>query len=230
MSSTTSPTNPKVTLCGCTLEQPDHICAFFDSRDQQYDVLSPFYQEGLEQGEQIVTIVDRGEEADHRARLMAHGIAVDDAVAAGSLKVCAAEDWYTGGGSFAATRMYDVLHGALAEAKRQGRRVRGTGVMDWSSRGYPGTEELMEYEARVNVLVPIYDCTLLCVYDLAQMNGRLVMDVLSTHPYVIDRGEILKNPYYRPPIDLLRDLLLRPKAGEDQPLQLQEEQPQAQLQ
>src|SRR5690606_25676625 len=99
---------------------------------------------------------------------------------------------------------------------RNGRRVRTSGVMDWSLRGYPGTEELMEYEARVNVLVPIYQCTLLCVYDLAELGGRVVMDVLRTHPYVIDRGEILKNPYYRPPVEMLQSLLLRDAVGRAQ--------------
>ena len=45
-------------LCGRSLESPGHICAFFDSREQQYDVLSPYYKEGLDSGEEVVTIVD----------------------------------------------------------------------------------------------------------------------------------------------------------------------------
>jgi hypothetical protein len=33
------------------------------------------------------------------------------------------------------------------------------------------------------------------------------MDVLRTHPLVIDRGEILKNAWYRPPVEVLQNLL-----------------------
>ena len=202
-----------VTLCGERLCEPGHICAFFDSQAEQYEILAPYYQEGIEQGEQVVTIVDRGQVADHEQRLRRHGIAVDEALANGRLKIYASEDTYTIGGGFAAERMYDVLQGALARAQREGWRVRTSGVMDWAYRGHAGTEQLMEYEARVNVLLPIYDCTLLCVYDLDRLDARKVMDVLATHPFVIHRREILKNPYYRPPVELLEEMLLRPTAA-----------------
>jgi hypothetical protein len=197
-----------VTLCGRSLGQPGHICAFFDSRDEQYDILAPFYREGLDQGEQVINIVDRDCEGSHFAHLIRRGIDADEAIASGSLKVFAAEETYVVGGSFAAERMYDLLQGALASARRSGWRVRATGVMDWSQRGYPGTGELLEYEARVNVLVPIYDCTLLCVYDMDRLDARTMMDVLATHPYVIYRQQILQNPYYRPPLEVLRDMLV----------------------
>jgi hypothetical protein len=200
-------TNRSVTLCGRQIDH-GHICAFFDSREQEYDVLSPYYKEGIENGEQVVTIVDSDREQDHKRRMHAHGVPVHDAIATDQLKVLTAEDTYTAGGRFEAERMYTLLQGALADAKRAGRRVRTSGVMDWSSAGHPGTQELMAYESKVNVLVPIYDCTLLCVYDLAMIDGRTMMDILTTHPYVINRSRLLENPYYVAPIDVLRELLL----------------------
>ena len=206
-----------VTLCGHTLDRPEHVCAFFDSRDERYELLTPFYREGIEQGERVINIVDRDEEAEHLSRLRGSGIDVNDAIEKGRLRVFASEDTYTLGGRFAAGRMYDTLQSALAEAQRAGHRARGAGVMEWSARGYPGTEELMEYEARVNVLVPIYGCTLLCVYDLNRMSGRLAMDVLRTHSMVIDRGELVENPYYRPPLEMLRSLRAMGRPAEDQP-------------
>ncbi len=200
--------NPStVTLCGHQLHQPGHICAFFDSRDEQYDILAPYYQEGIDQGEQVINIVDRTHVDDHNQRLSSHGIPVEAASECGSLRVLASEDTYTFGGRFAAQRMYDTLQGALADANREGRRVRTSGVMDWAYRGHAGTEELMAYESRVNVLVPLYDCTLLCVYDLNELTGRMMMDILETHPLIVHRREIRENPYYRPPIEMLRDIL-----------------------
>jgi hypothetical protein len=197
-----------ISLCGRKLARPGHICAFFDSREQEYDVLSPYYLEGIEEGEQVLTIVDAHRHDDHCKRLRAHGIPVDSALASEQLKVFTSEETYTLGGQFDAQRMYDLLQSALATAKHQGRKVRTSGVMDWSAQGCAGTEQLIDYEARVNVLVPMYDCTLLCVYDLARVSGQMAMDILTTHPYVVHRRRILENPYYVAPLDVLKDVLL----------------------
>ena len=198
-----------ITLAGKKLQAPGHICAFFDSREQEYDVLSPYYLEGLNAGEEVVTIVDEHRHDDHCNRMAAHGVPVKDALASSQLQVLTAESTYTLGGRFDGQRMYELLQNALASARHRGRKVRTSGVMDWAAHGeVPGTDELMGYEARVNVLVPIYDCTLLCVYDLAKVNGRMMMDILTTHPYVLHRRRILENPYYVPPIEVLKDVLL----------------------
>lgn len=202
---------PSVTLCGRSIGRPGHLCAFFDSRDQEYDVLAPYYKEGLEAGEEVITIVDAHRKEDHCKRVAHYEIPVEHAMADGTFKVLTSEDTYTAGGRFEAQRMYDLLHGALVDARNHGRRVRTSGVMDWSKKGTPGTEELMQYEARVNVLVPMYDCTLLCVYDLAAITAKEMMDILTTHPYVVHRRRVLENPYYVAPIDVLKQQLLDSK-------------------
>ena len=202
-----------VTLCGRKLDHPGHICAFFDSRQQEYDVLTPYYKEGIEIGEEVVTIVDAERYNDHCRQMRSRGVEVESAMQSNRLKVLTAEDTYTAGGRFEATRMYELLQGALADAKARGRRVRTSGVMDWSAKGTPGTEELIEYEAKVNVLVPIYECTLLCVYDLAKISGQEMMDILTTHPYVVHRRRIIENPHYVPPIEVLKDMLLDSPLG-----------------
>ena len=65
----------------------------------------------------------------------------------------------------------------------------------------------MEYESRVNFLVPTYECTLICVYDINEIKGRMMMEILATHPYVIHERRIRENPYYVEPIDRLREVL-----------------------
>lgn len=44
----------QLSLAGTPLDY-FHICAFFNSSDEEYDILCPFYQEGLDQGEKICT-------------------------------------------------------------------------------------------------------------------------------------------------------------------------------
>ncbi|HEX4684562.1 MAG TPA: MEDS domain-containing protein [Gemmatimonadaceae bacterium] len=197
-----------VTLCGRALEEPGHICAFFDSRHEEYEILVPYYKEGIELDEQVINIVDSHRHNDHCRRLAAQGIDVKAATEDGRLAVLTAEETYIKGGRFGAQRMYDMLQGALADAERSGRRVRTSGVMDWALHGAAGVEELMEYESKVNFLVPKYDCTLLCVYDINEINGRMMMEILSTHPYIIHNRRIRENQYYVKPIDRLRQVLL----------------------
>jgi hypothetical protein len=209
-----------VTLCGRQLEEPGHICAFFDSRTEEYDVLSPYYREGIDLDEEVITIVGEERKGDHCRRLQAHGIDVPTATQEGKLQVLTAEDTYMKGGRFGATRMYELLQGALSDAHRKGHRVRTSGVMDWALHGAAGTEELMEYESRVNFLVPTYECTLLCVYDINEINGRMMMDILATHPYIVHGRRIRENSYYVAPLERLREVLLpdAPPITRDQPL------------
>jgi hypothetical protein len=194
----------KVSLCGRQLDKPEHICAFFDSREEQYDVLVPFYMEGIQRGERVVTIVDAEEHDSHCHHISARGGAIDEALADESFQVLTSQDTYTSTGRFSADRMFGLLADALADARRHGRRVRASGIMDWTYREHPGTEELAEYESRINLLVPKYDCTLLCVYDLSRLSGNQLRDVLATHPLVIRGSNMVQNPYYRPPVELTR--------------------------
>lgn len=98
-----------MTLCGHRIDSPRHICAFFDSREQEYDVLSPYFLEGLEQGEEVLTIVDAGRGADHRERMRAQGIPVDEATQSGRLVIFTSEDTYTHGGGRSALGRDDRL-------------------------------------------------------------------------------------------------------------------------
>jgi hypothetical protein len=68
------------TLAGATLDRSYHVCAFFDSRDDEYQVLAPFYREGIEWGEKAVHIVDPALRLDHRHRLRQDFPTVTDGV------------------------------------------------------------------------------------------------------------------------------------------------------
>jgi len=81
--------------------------------------------------------------------------------------------------------------------------------MTWALREMPGTDELMEYESRVNVFTRDHDCTLMCVYDVNRFSGKAVMDVLATHPMVVMGDRIYENPYYVDPAEYLKTLLRR---------------------
>jgi hypothetical protein len=108
--------------------------------------------------------------------------------------------------------MYTLLEEALRNAARGPRGwVRAYGDMDWVLRNLPTTDELMAYEARVNLLTPQYDCTLLCAYDINRCSGRVVADILATHSHVILDGKLQENPYFVEPLAYLKRVALRRK-------------------
>jgi hypothetical protein len=204
------PTTHPVTLCGRRLSGSQHICAFFDSRDEQYRILNPYFREGLENGEEVVTVVEAAFRDEHLRRLRAGGVPADSAAQTGQLKLRSSEDTYVPDGVFAAERMFALLEDTLRTAARGPYgRVRTCGDMEWALRSLPGSDELMAYEARVNLLIPRYDCSLLCVYDVNQFSGRAVADVLATHSHVILGGRMYENPYFVEPVSYLQTLALR---------------------
>jgi hypothetical protein len=201
------PSKKRPTLCGKPLDGLLHVCAFVDSRDQQYEILLPFLREGMNCQECLLNIVAPERRADHVERLQEGGIDSDDLVADGRQKLLGFEDTYLKGGCFSADAMLATIEQAMAGIHREGfPALRGFGEMDWAVSGLPGTEQLIEYESRLNYLVPQFDATIVCVYDVSKFTGRMVMDVLSTHPKVILGGQISENPYYMEPDVFLKYL------------------------
>jgi hypothetical protein len=192
------------------LSGSQHICAFVDSTDEQYRILNPFFREGIDAGEEVVTIVESEFHEEHLRRMRAGGVAVDAGIATGQLKLLASDDTYLNDGVFVVERMHALLEEALRNAERSPRgRVRAYGDMEWVLRNLPTSDELMMYEARVNQLIPRYDCTLLCVYDLNRCSGQAVADILATHPHAIFDGRLQENPYFVEPETYLQKVALR---------------------
>jgi hypothetical protein len=207
----TSP-NRAVTLCGHRLSGRQHICAFVDSTEEQYQILNPFFQEGIDAGEEVLTIVESGFHGEHLQRMRAGGVSVDAAIAAGQLKLLASDETYLKDRVFVVERMYALLEEALRNAGEVSRRpVRAYGDMDWVLQNLPTTDELMMYEARVNLLTPRYDCTLLCAYDANLCSGRMVADILATHSHVILNGRLQENSHFVEPVTYLHQIALRRK-------------------
>lgn len=199
-----------LTLCGEVLYAPIHVCAFFDSRDEQYNVILPYIQEGLNRNEKVVNILERACHHEHCERLAAAGITVQEKMHSNQLNVLASEDTYLKGGSFEAEKMLQLLEDALIEAKNEGyKSTRACGEMIWALKKVPGTDELIEYEARLNLLTPKHSCSLVCMYDVSRFSGRVLADVLATHSHVIMNGRVHKNPYYIEPLEFLLTLQRR---------------------
>ncbi len=78
--------------------------------------------------------------------------------------------------------------------------------MEWALLNKPGVNNLVEYETRLNYVLPKYNDAVICTYDLTKFPASLVMDIMRTHPVVIIGGILQENPFYVPPDQFLREI------------------------
>jgi hypothetical protein len=202
-------------VAGSTLDKHRHVCAFFNSIDEEHRVLGSFIKAGFERDERALHIVDPELREAHLKRLADAGIDVEEAMASGQLEVRLWQDAYLREGRFDQDAMLALIEAELQSGAATGsRRIRLLAHMEWSLLNNPGADDLLEYETRLNYVVPKYDDPVVCTYDLTKFGASVVMDALRTHPVVIIGGLLQENPFFVPPAQLLLELRERRAAGE----------------
>lgn len=141
-----------------TFPRKRHICAFFYSKDEEYRVLLPFVAEGLSAGERGFHIVDPARRANHRARLAEAGIDAAGLEKGGQLEVKTWEEAYLRGNRFDQEAMLSLIQEVLGgPAARRFPRTRLVANMEWALLDLPGVDDLVEYETRLNYVLPKFD-------------------------------------------------------------------------
>jgi hypothetical protein len=196
-----------VQFAGSTLGQRRHICAFFNSIDEQHRVLGSFIKEGFDQGDKAFHLVDPEQREDHLRRLAETGINVQEAMGTGQLEVRPWQDGPLRGGRFDQDNWVASFEQALQSGPEAGYvHTRFLSQMEWALGDLPGVEDLIEFETRVNYVVPKYDHAVICTYDLSKFGASVVMDALRTHPVVIIGGLLQENPFFVSPDQFLLEI------------------------
>ncbi len=183
-----------------------HVCGLFGSEEAHRELFTRFLREGLEQGQKIIYIADshsREDILDYFA-----GWDVGPYLAKGQFSILTPDQTYLREGSFDPDRMVDLLRAETEKALAEGyTALRVSGEMSWSLRGAPGSDRLIEYEAKLNKFFPDSQCLAICQYDKSRFGPQTLLDVLSTHPMVVLETELYDNFYYTPPEEFLaRDI------------------------
>ena len=148
----------KVSLAGKLLDRSRHVCAFFNSKEEEYRVLLPFVREGFDHGDKAFHIVKEDQHHDHRRTLAAAGIAVSAAESSGQFELRRWEDAYLRDGHFDQNRMLTLIEEVLQTGKAQGFPLtRLVANMEWALEDRPGVTDIVEYETRLNYVLPKYD-------------------------------------------------------------------------
>jgi hypothetical protein len=199
-----------VRLPGAGARRFGHVCGFFHSQEEEYRVLLPLTKEGFERGEKVFHIVDREHRPERMRRLEEVGISPAAARRPDQVEIRPWEEAHLQGGRFDKMAMMTLLEETLRGAKADGfGQTRVWANMEWALGEFPGVEDLVEYETRVNDFLPRYDDLVVCAYDVTKFGAGVMMDVLRTHPLVIIGGFVHENPFFVPPGEFLRELRAR---------------------
>jgi hypothetical protein len=172
-----------VRLAGSTIDRWSHVCAFFESRDQEYQVLLPFMKEGFDAGDKACHILDKEHREERLRQLTASGIDAAAAERSGQLEMRPWESAHLVGRRFDQHAMIALLEGVLRSDQQNGFGVtRLWADMEWALGDFPGVHDIVEYESRVNHLLSSYGTVTVCAYDVTKFSASLLMDILRTPP------------------------------------------------
>ena len=180
-----------------------HICYIFNDDAERRECISRFVQSGLKNGENVGYFVasltpEKFLESLSTLGLDMHGVK-------DLLDVRPAEQVYMPDQTFQPDRMLATLtpyHKHGIERGCPGTRI--SGEMEWALKGFPGSDRLIEYEARINDNIVESPSTIICQYDARIFSGETIFGVLSVHPMMIIRGQVVRNPYYLTPAEYFR--------------------------
>jgi hypothetical protein len=206
------PSPEPIEFAGSSLGKYRHVCAFFTSPKEEYETLLPFVRAGLEHGERAYHVLPGRYRVEHLAQLRSAGIDVEKARQTRQLEIVLPEESYLSGGRFSKEAMLALIQAALKAGQALGFPLTRliahaeTVLYDWSK-----VNDWIEYEMRLNDVLPRYDDPVICTYDANLLNGSLALDILRTHLVAVVGGVLHENPFYSRPEKFLAQL--RGRAG-----------------
>ena len=189
-----------ISLAGSTLGDTRHVCAFFNSDDEEYRVLLPFIKDGFDCGHKAIHVINPDQRRDHLQRLATLSVDTAAAEQRGQFELRTNTDTYLRDGRFDQERMLAVF-----EQLASGNATHGFPLsrivcrMDWVAQRGPSIDDVIEFESRVNDIWRRHDDAVICTYHLHQFSGDAVIDIMRTHPMVIIGGILHRNPFFVPP-------------------------------
>ncbi len=191
-------------LPGMSVAVGDHVCAFYRGEAGRDEILIPYLRAGIEGGDKCTAVLDEAESGRVSDALRVD-CDVDYALATRQLDVLRSSEAYLLGGGFSQSAMLEFWQAAIGDCMSSGEYefARSLGEMTWALRELPGVEDLLAYESELNRFLPKYPQVIVCLYDLDRFDGRVVVDLLRTHPKLLLCGSILDNPYYLEPDEFL---------------------------
>ena len=184
----------------------DHVLAVITD-EEDISLLPPYAADGLEKGDICNVMARKREQGRMRSFLSSSGLDVDHHESAHRLSFAdPVELGLNEDGDFDARRLIDNLTGFVEGLKKNGvRHLRSMGSMSW----LPGTaapEDGVYLCAKINEVFKDNPISGLCIWDSRQFGGDIIVQAMRTHPKMWIKGEVIINPLYKQPAEVLAEL------------------------
>ncbi len=195
-----------ISFAGSQLAETRHVCAFFNSEEEEYRVLLPFIKDGFECNHKAVHVVNPDQRSEHLQRLITAGIDPAAAEHRGQFELRINSETYLRDGRFDQDRMLHAFE-QIASVNATGGFPLSRIVcrMDWAAEEKTHVNDLIEFESRVNHVWEHHDDAVICTYHLGKFGGDTVIDIMRTHPMIIIGGTLQRNPFFVTPTEFLRE-------------------------
>lgn len=171
------------------VEVGSHIAYFWQS-EQEFREGVKFLEYGLRNGEACVLFGH--EEANDRvlALLREAGVGVTMFEENGKLVVL--------GGQLSGDGMMGEIGATFQKMVEGGAPlIRLLGNIGWGREGWPHEDDILEFEAKVTGAAKAFPSVVVCMYDVASLSGRVIVDgALATHPITVCGNVLRHNPYH----------------------------------
>ena len=177
----------------------DHICAIFDTRAQQMDVMGPFASAAIRAEQRCVWIGSDNSAKALRQSLQDLGGDLPTLEASSQLLIISQVDFYLQGGVFEPDRTMELLLALLQDNQREGySTMRVANDVSWLYEDRVDARAWEEFEGRITHEISSLPMVMVCQYDRRQVSGDMIVAALRTHPAVILGDRFRQNPFFAP--------------------------------
>jgi signal transduction histidine kinase len=165
-----------------------HLCHFYESRGDLFEMLVPYFKAGLEGNQACIWVTD--DEVPVGEATGALRAAVPDLetrLKSGQIEIVPTYQWYMKGGRFNAEGVLADWMVKGEEAKSRGfEGARVSGSAFWL-QGQHDYQTFSEYEKRLDQAIKGQRIVCLCSYALHRAHAMEVLDVVSAHELALAR-------------------------------------------
>ncbi len=184
-----------------------HIAGLYETEEERDLIINGFFAKGIQSGDmQLYCPSEQTEEEFH------HKFEDYCPECSGKIDdpnyffIQSAKELYYPNGTFSPVAMDKGLNEFYHQSQKNGKRnIRGIGEMVWALGAVPGVEHLMAYEARLNYFIPNKPWISLCMYNTSKFTGSMIIQVLKTHPYILNGNVLMQNPHFEDPAKWLAE-------------------------
>jgi hypothetical protein len=177
-----------------------HICHLYNDDDLLRRFLHAYITSGIAEGELVEHLPDVPTSEDLERVVAELGIRQFVEQGPGKLEMQPVLEACCWDGQFDPDRQLERIRGVYRRSQACGYAgARIAAEMTWALRGMPGSERLVEFEARLNNLVKDVPITIHCYYDTRKFDGKTLFEVLNVHPIIVVQGQVMRNPFYVSP-------------------------------